>query len=177
MATALLVIDVQRELVDYLPPQRRTELLSTLGATLERARSAGIPVVYVRHDGGASELTPGTPGWEIAHEIAPHAGEPIVDKRFPDSFRETNLADVLGGLDVDHVVVCGMQTEYCVDFTLREADRRGYRVTLIEDGHATYAAEGASEEQIRRQVHRVARGIPADLVPAARLFTDVRERV
>jgi nicotinamidase-related amidase len=176
MATALLVIDVQRELVDYLPPDRQAELLATLGATLERARGAGIPVVYVRHDGGADELTPGTPGWEIAHEIAPHASEPIVDKRFPDSFRETNLADVLGALDADRVVVCGMQTEYCVDATLREAERRGYRVTLIEDGHATYAAEGASEEQIRRQVHRVARGL-AEIVPAAQLFTEVSGRV
>jgi nicotinamidase-related amidase len=173
MAKALLVIDVQRVLVDALDPQRRAAFLGTLGGLLERARGSGVPVVYVRHDGGAEELTPGTPEWEIAAEIAPRPGEPIVDKRFSDAFRETNLAAVLGELGADSVVACGMQTEYCVDATIREAERRGYHVTLVADGHATYAAEGASEEQIRAQVHRVARGRAGRIVPAAELFTSV----
>jgi aminoglycoside 6'-N-acetyltransferase len=170
MATAFLVIDVQRALVDELAPARQTALLGTLAALLDRAHARGIPVVYVRHDGSPDELRPGTPEWEIAHEIAPRSGEPVVDKRFRDAFRETTLADVLDRLDVDHVVVSGMQTEFCIDATIREAERRGYRVTLVEDGHATYAVDGASEEQIRAQVHRVAQRI-AQIVPAAELFT------
>lgn len=170
MATALLVIDVQRELVDALAAERRTAFLGTLGELLGRARDAGVPVVYVRHDGSPDELVPGTPGWEVAGEIAPQPGEPIVDKRFADAFRETNLAAVLEKLGVDRVIACGMQTEYCVDATIREAERRGYQVTLVEDGHATYPVEGASEEQIRAQVHRVARGRLAQIVPAAELF-------
>jgi nicotinamidase-related amidase len=170
MAIALLVIDVQRALVDDLAPARRSALLGTLGALLDRAHGAGVPVVYVRHDGAPDELLPGTPAWEIASEIAPRPGEPIVDKRFRDAFRETTLADVLDKLDVDHVVVSGMQTEFCIDATVREAERRGYRVTLVEDGHATYAVDGASEEQIRAQVHRIAERL-AQIVPAAELFT------
>ena len=171
MATALLVIDVQRELVDALAPQRRTEFLGTLGTLLERARGSGVPVVYVRHDGSPGELVPGTPGWEVAGEIAPRPGESIVDKRFSDAFRETDLAAVLEKLGADRIVACGMQTEYCVDATIREAERRGYHVTLVQDGHATYPAEGASEEQIRDQVHRVARGRLAEILPAAEIFT------
>lgn len=171
MATALLVIDVQRMLVDALAPERRAAFVHTLDTLLARARSAGTPVVYVRHDGGPTELTPGTPAWEIAGEVAPRVNEPIVDKRFSDAFRETNLAEVLAGIDADHLIVAGMQTEFCVDATIREADRRGFRVTLIEDGHATFAVEGASEKQIRDQVHRVARDRGAQIVPAAELFT------
>jgi nicotinamidase-related amidase len=145
--------------------------LGTLGTLLERARGSGVPVVYVRHDGSPGELVPGTPGWEVAGEIAPRPGEPIVDKRFSDAFRETDLAAVLEKLGAGRIVACGMQTEYCVDATIREAERRGYHVTLVQDGHATYSAEGASEEQIRAQVHRVARGRLAEILPAAEIFT------
>jgi nicotinamidase-related amidase len=135
---------------------------------LERARRANVPVVYVRHND--DELQLGTKEWEIAGEIAPRPGEPIVDKQYRDAFRQTDLAHVLARLGADQVVVCGMQTEFCIDATIREADRRGLRVTLVEDAHATYPAEGATEEQIRRQIHRVARGSVAAIVPAAELF-------
>ena len=172
MATALLVIDIQRDLVDALPAERRAAFVTTVDSLLGRARAADVPVVYVRHDGGPDELTPGTPGWEVAVEIAPRANEPIVDKRFSDAFRETDLQNVLDGIGADRVVVCGMQTEFCIDATIREADRRGYRVTLVGDGHATYDADGFSEEQIRNLVHRVARGGVAEIVPAATLFAE-----
>jgi nicotinamidase-related amidase len=175
MATALLIVDVQRMLVDELPLERRTAFVSTLNSLLGRARAAGVAVVYVRHDGGATELTVGTPEWQIASEIAPRSNEPVVDKRFRDAFRETNLAEVLASVGADHLVVGGMQTEFCVDATIREAERRGYRVTLVEDGHATYAVDGTSEEQIRNQVHRVARNRVAQIVPARELFTGITE--
>jgi nicotinamidase-related amidase len=168
MTTALLVVDIQRALTDYLDPARRAGFLDTVAALLERARQANLPVVYVRHND--DELLLGTKEWEIIEEIAPRPGEPIVDKRYRDAFRETDLADVLTRLAADHVVVCGMQTEFCIDATIREAERRGYRVTLVQDAHATYPVDGATEEQIRAQIHRVAQGSVAEIVPAAKLF-------
>ncbi|HYZ15430.1 MAG TPA: cysteine hydrolase family protein [Candidatus Acidoferrum sp.] len=174
MGTVLLVIDIQRSLVADLAPDRRSGFLRTVGELLERARTAGTPLVYVRHND--DELPLGTAGWEIAEEVAPRPGEPIVEKRFRDAFRETGLEPMLKELGADHLVVCGMQTEFCVDATIREAERRGYRVTLVEDGHATYPAGSASEEQIRAQVHRVARGSVAAIVPAAEIFTTTDAR-
>ena len=50
MATALLVIDIQRSLVDELAPDRRSSFLRTVGDLLERARAMRTPVVYVRHN-------------------------------------------------------------------------------------------------------------------------------
>jgi nicotinamidase-related amidase len=167
MSTALLVIDVQQALVDWLAIERRTAFLALLNPLIARARGADIPVVYVRHHD--AELVATTPGWQIASEIAPHAGEHIVDKQHRDAFRDTNLADVLAALQADHLIICGMQTEYCVDATLREAERRGYAVTLIADGHATYPAGDLSEAQIIAHVNRVADGLIRDIVPAAEL--------
>jgi len=166
--SALVIVDVQRALVDALDASRRAELLSTIADLRARARAAGVPVVYIRHQD--EEFVPGTQPWEIAAEIAPGDGEPIVEKRFRDSFRETELQRVLERVGAMHLVVCGMQTEFCVDATIREAERRGYRVTLVEDGHATFAAGGLREEQIREQMHRVARGSVAEIVPAAAIF-------
>lgn len=172
MPSALVIVDVQQLLVDELPAQRRVEFLPTIAGLIDRGRATGVPVVYVRHDGGPGDpLSSGSPGWEIATEIAPRAHEPVVDKRFPDAFRETDLAEILAGLAVDRVVVAGMQTEFCIDATIREADRRGYAVVLVEDGHATYAVDGMSERQIRDHVHRVARERVA-ILPADRLFRD-----
>jgi nicotinamidase-related amidase len=166
--TVLLVVDVQQGLVDWLAAERRSELLSTLSGLLARVRDGGVPVVYVRHHD--EELVKGTAPWEIASEIAPQAGEPIVEKAFRDAFRETNLEDVLRELRAKRLVVCGMQTEYCIDSTTREAERRGYRVTLVADGTATYPAGGLTEEQIRDHVYRVAYGTVAEIEPASALF-------
>jgi nicotinamidase-related amidase len=168
MTTVLLVVDIQRSLVDYLDPARRVGFLDMVAGLLDRARGTNVPVVYVRHND--DEMRIGTKEWEIAEEIGPRPGEPIVDKRYRDAFRETDLADVLTRLAADHVVVCGMQSEFCIDATIREAERRGYRVTLVEDAHATYPVDGATEEQIRAQIHRVAQGSVAAIVPAAELF-------
>jgi nicotinamidase-related amidase len=169
VSTALLVVDVQRGLVDYLEQRRRDDFVRTLRHLIDRARTGGTPVVYVRHRD--EELVPNTPVWEIASEIGPSPGERIVEKEHCDSFRETPLQNVLSDMGVDHVVVCGMQTEYCIDATVREADRRGYRVTLVEDGTATYPADGATEAQIQAQVHRVARGRFASIVPSNDVFS------
>lgn len=169
MSSALLVVDVQQDLVDALPEERRSGFLRTLRHVIAGARDRDVPVVYVRHQD--HELLPGTAGWGIAAEIAPRDGEPVVEKRFRDAFRETDLADVLARIGIDHVVVCGMQTEFCIDATIREAERRGYRVTLVEDGHATYSGGGLSEEQIRAHVNRVARGSVAEIVPSGEVWS------
>jgi len=170
MSDALLVIDVQQALVDELPAPRRSEFLERLGALLDGARDAGVPVVYVRHDGSPQELVPGTPGWEIAEAIAPRPGEPIVEKRFGDAFVETNLSDVLSALQADHLIASGMQTDHCVAATVRGAGQRGYRVTLVEDAHATYDWDGKSEAQIRDEMQREAVERGVRLVSAADAF-------
>ena len=173
MSDVLLIIDVQRALLKELSAVRGTELLGKLVPLLDQARATGLPVVYVRHDGSPQELVPGTPDWEIASEIAPRAGEPIVDKRFADAFAETNLADVLAALDADHLIAAGMQTDMCVNATIGGAVERGYSVTLLGDAHATSTAD---ELQIREAMHQTTLSRGARVIPAAELFAVSAER-
>jgi nicotinamidase-related amidase len=168
MADVLLVVDVQQGLVDALPAERRTSFVATLADLIARARSRGTKLVYVRH--GDEGLPEQTPAWQIADAIKPRDGEPIVDKHKSDAFEDTDLADVLSARDLDHLIVCGMQSDYCVNATALGGTRRDYRVTVISDAHATYAAEGRSETEICNDVNTDLQAAGIGLVCAAHVF-------
>ncbi|MEJ5898554.1 cysteine hydrolase family protein [Ochrobactrum teleogrylli] len=146
MATALLIIDVQNDIVAGMgTPERQPvidraleEVVARLSDVKARARSAGIPVILVQHDGGPGDvLEKGTPGWAIRTELAPLTNDIVVEKTSCDSFHETELQDRLRALAITHLVIGGCQTEYCVDTAVRHAISLGYDVTLIADGHTT----------------------------------------
>ena len=60
-----------------------------------------------------------------------------IRKTTPDAFLRTDLQAQLEAMALDSLVVCGLQSEYCVDSTVRGALARGYPVTLVSDGHTT----------------------------------------
>jgi nicotinamidase-related amidase len=169
MPSVLLVIDVQQAVVEELPRERRAEFLTSLSSLIDQARKAEMPIVYIRQDGSPHELIPHSPPWEIAADVAPR-GEPIVDKRFGDAFKETKLASVLASREADHLLVSGMQTDYCVNATIGGALEHGFPVTLVEDAHATPGSNGRSEQQIRDEMHRASRSRGVRVLPAAELF-------
>lgn len=109
-------------------------------AVLDRFRTAGAPVVHVRHESarpGATFFLPGTPGADIRACVAPRAGEAVLTKAYPNSFRETPLASQLAAVGAKRLVVCGMMTHMCVDATVRAAFDLGYAVTVAGDACAT----------------------------------------
>jgi nicotinamidase-related amidase len=146
MDTALLLIDIQ---YDYFPGGAFPlfEPVKAAGAACSilvwfRARQQ--PIVHVQHistQPGATFFKPGTDGAEFEAALAPHPGEHVVTKHFPNSFRETDLEAHLKSLGVKNLVVCGMMTHMCVDATVRVAKDLGYSVTLIGDACATRKLE------------------------------------
>lgn len=132
-ASALLVIDLQVGVVDGA--EDRDGVLARVAGLVERARREGTPVVWVQHS--SDELELGSPGWQIAPELAPVEGEPVVHKRYGDSFEATDLEDVLAARGVGRLVVTGAQTDACIRSTLHGAFTRGYDVTLVSDAHTT----------------------------------------
>lgn len=134
--TALLIIDTQVGLIE--PAYKGKEVLDNINVLLAQARATHTPVIYVQHDGPKGDgLAVGTPAWSIHPAIAPHEGELIVHKRASDSFYDTILKHELEAQGIQHLVVVGGETEYCVDTTIRRATVEGYDVTLVSDAHTT----------------------------------------
>lgn len=131
--TALVVIDLQNEVIANA--HRRREVLDTVSNLVERARSAHVPVIWVRH--ADEDLKAGSEGWQIVAELAPAQGEPIVEKSYRDAFEGTDLEQVLSRMRIGKLVVTGAQTDMCVRSTLHGALVRGYDATLVSDAHTT----------------------------------------
>jgi nicotinamidase-related amidase len=135
--SALIVIDVQVNVVK--DAYKRDEKVANMATAVAKARAASIPVIWVRHS--AEDLPLGTDGWQIVPELLPLDGEPIIEKKFRSSFVETNLEDVLAGLKVSTLFICGAETNNCVRHTSMGALEAGYDIILIEDAHTTTSFE------------------------------------
>lgn len=141
MTRCLLLIDIQR---DYFPggAYPLVEPEAAAGAArsvLDRFRRSGELVLHVVHvsDGpGAHFFLPGSPGLEIHPLVVPIAGERVIEKRRPNSFIDTGLAEILVDAHVDELVIVGMMSSMCVDSTTRSAAERGFDVTVVEDACA-----------------------------------------
>jgi nicotinamidase-related amidase len=131
--SALLVIDVQVGVVAGAP--RRDEVVARIRELVDRARADDVPVVWVQHsDDGLPE---GSDDWAYVPELEIRDGEPVVHKRYGDSFEATDLEEVLDRAGVGRLVVVGAQSDFCIRSTIHGAFTRGYDVTLVTDAHTT----------------------------------------
>ena len=130
------MIDVQRNMLLPPTPVPSADIIAPrLDKLLAEARAVGIQVIHVRNNGGPDDPDfPGTDGWQLVHDALDD--EAVIDKTTPNSFAGTNLADFVD--PEDHLVIAGMQSEYCIRATALEAIDRGHRVTVVADVHATY---------------------------------------
>lgn len=153
--TALLVIDAQANMFDPANPVvGMLAMLSRLGSLVARARAARVPVVFVRNCGGAGDPdAKGSPGWELHESLVPEAGELMLDKTTCDTFASTPLAEHLAARGVTHVVVAGLQSEFCVRETALGALAHKLAVTLVSDAHSTYDGKTRSAEDITAAVN------------------------
>ncbi|WP_244927768.1 isochorismatase family protein [Nocardioides sp. W7] len=132
--TALVVVDVQVGVV--ADAHDRDRVVANIATAVDKARSAGVPVVWVQHS--HPEFLPrDSDGWQWVPELKVDESEPVVHKTYPDSFEETELEDVLASRGVGRLVVTGAQTDECIRSTLHGALVRGYDATLVADAHTT----------------------------------------
>ncbi len=131
--TALLVIDVQVGVV--AKAWERDDVVNRIAELVERARSAGVDVVWVQH--ADSDLPAGSDEWRIVPELAPAGDEALIGKGYGDAFEETELEQTLADLGVGRLLVTGAQTDQCIRSTLHGALVRGYDTVLVSDAHTT----------------------------------------
>ena len=86
-------------------------------------------------------LVQGEPGHGLIPELAPLAGEIVIDKPGKGAFYATELQARLDALGVRQLVVTGVTTEICVQSTVREANDRGFDCLVPSDCTASYFPE------------------------------------
>ncbi len=129
----LVVVDVQVGVMAQAWDAPR--VIANVAAAVERARQAGVPVVWVQHSN--HELPLDSPPWQWVPELVPAAGEARIHKRYNSSFEDTELEAHLAHLGATHVVLAGAATNWCIRATAYGALDRGYDLTLVSDAHTT----------------------------------------
>lgn len=171
MSTALLIIDVQSVLCSgEYACHDIDNVLQRINTMSHAARAAGVPVLVIQHED--SDMPYQSAAWQLAPRLLTEAGDLFVRKTTPDSFLRTELAEQLQARDIDHLVICGLQSDYCVDTTTRRALAQGYAVTLVSDAHSTVDNVVLSAAQISAHHNAVLGSISsfgkrAQLIPAA----------
>src|SRR4051812_11296915 len=115
--TALVVIDVQNGVVEGA--HERDAVVANVANLVGQARQKGVPVVWVQHS--SEGLPEGSDKWQLVPELSPDDAEPLVHKRYADSFEDTRLETVLSDLRVGRLVIAGAQTDECIRSTLHGA--------------------------------------------------------
>jgi len=170
MTQALVIIDVQKGMwqnPDY-PPYDADGVVGRIADLIAKARAGGVPVLYVQHHGaGNHPFQPGKPGFPFHDTIAPQPGDDITVKHHSSAFHGTDFDAKLKRAGIDHLVVTGMQSEFCVDSAIRGAVERGYKVTLVADAHSTGDTRVAKAKDIIAIQNDTMRGDFAAVVPAS----------
>lgn len=142
MKTVLLLVDIQN---DYFPGGKM-ELEGSVEAGLKAKqllayfRDAQLAVIHMQHISASPKATfflPGTAGVNIHASVVPLKTEPIFQKHYPNSFRDTQLLEVLKAAQVERLVIAGMMTHMCIDATIRAAFDNGFECWVAHDACAT----------------------------------------
>jgi len=148
--TALVIMDMQEgNFIGDDAIYAGKDLLIIASYILQKARDAGIPVIYVLNNGGAGEPDEvGTSGWQVHPDIKPNEKDILIQKTTPDAFHKTTLKDTLERLGIENLVIMGLQTEYCIDTTCRRGSLLGFTIKLVMDGHSTWDSDILSAPKI-----------------------------
>ena len=134
----LIVIDMQKALMDD-ELYHFEELLANVGKLIAAARARGVEVIYVQHDAGAGTgFSVGDEAFEIADEVAPRDGERTFDKTINSCFGNREFAAYLEAAKDGDLMIVGLQTNFCIDATVKSAFERGYRVIVPEGCNSTF---------------------------------------
>ena len=158
MRRALVIVDMIEDFVHeggalYCGPSM-AKIVPVIQREVERARSAGEPVLYLKDDhltddAEFAQFPPhaiaGTKGAEIVPELAPHDGDVVIPKRRYSGFFGTDLDITLRERDVDTLRLVGDCTNICVLYTAADARNLGYAVEVVRDGVTSFDLEAHAD--------------------------------
>lgn len=176
--STLILIDCQntytRGVMELDGVQAALDETATL---LDRARTAGIPIIHIQHSDGPGSLydIEGESGAIVA-QVAPRDGEAVVVKNYPNSFVQTDLEQRLKALNASNLVLTGFMTHMCVNSTARGAFNLGFAPTVVAAATATRSLPGVDGPVDAAALHSASLAAVADLfaivVPGASAVPD-----
>ncbi len=133
----LLVVDTQK-LITTDRLYNFSAFVANVKQLIDTARKHGTEVIYVRHDDGpGAELTRGTDGYEIYDAFRPLAEERIFDKTVNSPFRDSGLLEYLRKKGETNLMVTGLQTDYCIDATVKCGFEHGFHMIVPANANTT----------------------------------------
>ncbi len=134
----LLVIDIQKGITD----ERLYAFESFISNTkkiIETARQNNVEVIYVQHDDGpGTGFSIGDRDFEIADQVAPRDGEKIFYKTINSAFGNKELTEYFEQSGEKDLMIVGLQTNFCIDATVKSAFERGYNVMIPQGTNSTF---------------------------------------
>ena len=157
--TAVLLLDVQQDLVDITPGLKQNRVIENMALVLRAARRRKFPVIHITASVRADfldlpkdnplwdglrkkrQLIIGTKGAAIDPRVRPLKNELVLNKTCVDPFLTTNLGQALQNADANTIILMGLWTNYVVEATARHASDMGYRVFLVREACASNTVE------------------------------------
>lgn len=144
MTQALLIIDIQNDYFSggAMELEGSPDAAERAATLLQKFRQKKLSVIHIQHISlrpGATFFLPNTTGVQIHEKVLPDDGETVIQKHYPNSFRETGLLEHLRDNGITQLIIAGMMTQMCVDSTTRAAADLGFQCTLAHDACATRA--------------------------------------
>ena len=158
---ALLLIDFQNDYFSTYDGAKwalsETEAAARNGAALlAKFREKGLPVIHVRHEFPSQDapfFVPGSDGAKIHDSVAARSDEPVVLKHQINSFKDTNLDDILKQYGIEQLIIAGAMSHMCIDAATRAANDLGYQCHVAHDACATLDLEFNGTTVPAQQVH------------------------
>ncbi|MBU1094230.1 MAG: cysteine hydrolase [Firmicutes bacterium] len=146
--TALIVVDLQNTLVE-LKPFDFDLVLSNIKLLIEANRAQNNLTIFIQHtEDGGDEFNEGSHGWDLYDQITPNSNELVMIKKFNSAFKNTQLNEYLHSNKISRLIIVGMQTEYCIDATIKSAFDLGYEIIIPEKTNTTFNNDLLSAIQI-----------------------------
>ncbi|QXW96449.1 cysteine hydrolase [Streptococcus rubneri] len=144
MKTAFIIIDVQNILVET--GFETEKLLEKITYLQDQARSKNIEIIYVQHVENPEAQT--SEDWQLSALLNRKLDEKVFQKRYNSMFKETGLKEYLDQQGIEQLVLCGMQTEYCVDTSVKVGFEYGYKLVIPEGAVTTFDGEDIPAETL-----------------------------
>ena len=161
----LLVIDMQKGIVDE-DLYAFDSFMDRTVRLIDAARKNNVEVIFVQHDAGkGSGLSVGDEAFEIIDRIRPTQGEKVFVKTINSCFGNKDFKQYMKSLEDKRLMIVGLQTNYCIDATVKSAFERGYEVIIPEGTNSTFDNDYMTGETAVRYYNEDVWDGLADVVP------------